>query len=350
MTTEEYKELNNYLNDIFLELSKNDSFLINNIEFISKINDTFLFYSDKYKIKNENKENKLTYEEVYLLAREIIESIDKKYLPTYDKLIKSGELNFDYDQELSDSSFLHITREKDSINLIDIRREFNYIDVITLVHEYFHYTNGYEDQYSINRYLLTEFISIYFEMYAFDYLLDKGIPKEELKYNDRLDSIYKHSEELNSYELVLLSYSKFGNIDENTVNYLNKYICGITKEDFEQECKTTLNNLKKIEKRYNSEIGSQEYFDQKKFGLKLVEKTTVNYRYVLGTLFAIYAKKYSSIDKMIYLNDTISQNFDELYTIFKNIDIDINDDNFKNNMVNCIEEYLSRFNSKKEIK
>ena len=116
-----YNKLNGYLNEICNYLEKNDSFLLNNISILSKLNDQFLQFMDTYyNLDNQTIQNHLTFEDVYLLAREIIESIDPNYLPDFDNLIKNGELNFIYDQE-EGCSYCRTIKIDDQIKqLIDI--------------------------------------------------------------------------------------------------------------------------------------------------------------------------------------------------------------------------------------
>ena len=66
---------------------------------------------------------------------------------------------------------------------------------------------------SENLYLST---SIYFEEFAIDYLLNKGIEKEEISFFHRFKDTKKCCESLYQYEIILLAYHDFGNIDENT--------------------------------------------------------------------------------------------------------------------------------------
>ena len=146
MTIEEYNKLNSYLNAIFVILNDYDYFLIKNIFKIGKLNQEYLTTISKYAFPSNTKENNLTFEDVYLITREIISTIDTNYLAEYDKLIEIGILDFGYENEYDDSEFVH------GNNLINIRREFNYNDIITLVHEFIHYINGKAKKVKIDIY------------------------------------------------------------------------------------------------------------------------------------------------------------------------------------------------------
>ena len=180
MELKEYSnKLNSYLNDICSYLSKEHPFIMDNIEYICYINDNFCNNIKNINLDNNTKENDLSFEDVYNLAREIIKNIDKNYLDSYDKLIPSGELDFSYNNDYIDSSCTVCLQNDEVIGkYININRNFNYEDVTTLVHEFIHYTNFKSINY--NREALTEFLSIYFEMYGYDYLLDNGINSEYL--------------------------------------------------------------------------------------------------------------------------------------------------------------------------
>lgn len=351
ITTEDYNELNKYLNDIFMLLEEKDFFLLSNIYYIARINAKYLDGTTDYEIKLNEAENNLSFEDVYLLAREIIESINKEYLKDYDNLIQTGELDFDYENKIDDSMCLYINdaRSKPLQKLIEIKRVFSYVDVAVLIHEFIHYTNS-ESVMSINRYLLTEFLSIYFEMYAINYLIDKGINKEELDFNDRIDILNYHSKSFDSYAVVLLSYEKFGSVDIKHLPLINQYYCGISEDEFENDCSNVLKHLKNIEKKYKSEIIGDNEFDQKELVRRLSDSFTSNYRYILGTLLSIYALKYADIKDIVYLNDHINDDdfaYQKISMLLKQVGLDITEPDFENKLIESVIEYVDKYNNKK---
>ena len=329
-------KLNYYLNEICNYLEKGNGFLLKNILFISGLNDAFLEHIQCYNLDNETKQNKLTFEDVFLLAREIVESIDKSYLEHFDNLIQSGELDFSFENAYEDSQCISMYRKNQVKQIININREFNYNDVILLMHEFIHYTNG--KQNSINRYYFAEFLSIYFEFYAIDYLLKKGINKDEIDYFRRFKNVERHSTALFQYEIVLLSFIKFGNLDDNTVSLLQQYLLNIKKEEFEKECSVLYKNLCLIEEKYKEKING----NSKMLGRVLSEEfITQNYRYILGTILAIYAYKYVDFKDIIYLNNHINEYDDKsVYEICLSIGIDVNDENFQQKLFTAMDEYI----------
>lgn len=298
MTQEEYKRLNDYLNDVFLEFQKKNKIFVDNLIPIlglsTIINDYFKNNIETFQIKS--KSNHLTFEDVYLLAREIIEKISPRYLGEYDELIKSGALNFNFNSkgysEFSFNRYNEIVNKK----LINISREFNYDDVVSLIHEFFHYTQvKMNKKISYNFDFFTEFIAIYFETIAKRYLIEeKNISKDELIINNRVESLYRNNIKLYQYITVLVAYEYLGNINENTEEDLRN-ILRIRDPSFQKECLQTLNKL-----------------DSFKKNKPVVNLFNQNYRYVVGIILAYYALEHSKLEDMVELNDKINTEYAEL--------------------------------------
>lgn len=338
-----YQKLNDYLNDICVYLEKNDSFLLDKIRPISWLNDKVIKYFEEMKffkqkiLNSSSKENNLTFDDVFLLAREIIASIDKCYLVDFDNLIKSGELDFDFEKECNNSEFETKYKNGEIKKIINIGRNFNYDDVITLIHEYIHYVNSND---TIVGNYFSEFLSIYFEFYTKDYLLKKGIDIKEVNIYDRIKYTYYNLKSLYRYEIPLLAYINFGNLDSNTYLLLNKFVLNIKKEAFENECKLLCYKLTKIAESKKEEIAE----DPENKGYYLSENFIVyDYLYILGTLLALYARKYCSFEKIVYLNNHINE-FEGLSVneICLNIGIDLNADDFVLKLFSAIDEYINK--------
>lgn len=338
-----YNNLNYYLNEMCNYLDKNNSFLLDNISRISKLNDMFLECLNKYDLNLNPKENKLTSEEVYILARKIIKKIDNSYLEDFDNLIKSGELDFNYEQKDIDSEC--ITDIKKEIRLINVNRRFNYNDVVVLVHEFIHYTNAYIP-HTKNKHYFCEFLSIYFELYAIDYLIESGISQEEIDYLERFRTIRNMARIFFNYEIVFLAFLKFGNLNQNTINYLKEYIMDIKEEQFNYECKCVLKNISNVLEKFKVEIENEP----SKLGMILSEelKITNHYRYILGTTLAVYAKKYGDFNKIVYLNNHLDDYNDKsVYEVCLGIGIDLEDKNFLNNLLAILDEYINKYSEDK---
>lgn len=342
MTKEEYEKLNKHLNDVSNYLEYNCSILINNMYNICEMNDGYYQTLCNYKFEKKNKENNLTYNDVYLLAREIIESINPSYLEEYDKLMDSGQLDFSYEWEYMDCEFVYKVKEGKSYKLININREFNYDDVINLVHEFIHYTNG-KSEVTRNRDLLTEFLSIYFETYAIDYLINKGINKDEIDYEIRLKSTFYRTQLFYNIESPLLCFMNFGDINADNYEFFKNNIFNIDRDYFNQECNNLLERFEKIDKNYRNSHFSDEY-DYNQVIKECAKIFIMHFKYLFGTILAIYAFKNCKMEDILYLNEHINDdNNADMVELLKNSGININDDNFLKNAFMCINEYLCKY-------
>ena len=300
MNEERYQELNTYLNEIFKYCEEENYFFLRNIEELAKMNDLFLQYIMDKPVEDKTVENNMTFEEVLTITRSIIASIDKSYLKDFDQLLETGVLDFSFQKEYDDSCFTHIEKKDQTYNLVNINRKFNYDDVLSLVHEFIHFTNG-KETIGANWQVLTEFLSIYFEIYATEYLCNNGVLDNEIRYKDRLRIAKGHASVFSRYEIVFLAYEKFGAIDKNTQQFLSNYILNISEKQFELECYNLYNNLRRIDKKYKEDTKWQKKQGSiPKWSNSFI---TSNYRYVFGTILAFYARKYVDMDKIIYLNN-----------------------------------------------
>lgn len=290
MTEEMYKRLNNYLNDIFVELNKRGKMFVDNLHSIVILN----IIIDKIftgHMTKEYKENNLTFNDVFLLGREIIEYINPKYLEEYDELISSGKLQFNYDGDCD--SCMNFNSD---IKLIDIRRKFNYDDVAILIHEFIHYSELKEkNKTTCNYEFFTEFIAIYFEKIANKYLIEeKNVPIDEISLNSREISLYRHNRLFDKYSTILLAYEKIGNINENTTNDFK--LLKIKDNSFERKCIEVLQRFDKINETNN----------EKDSVIEMTELVNYDYKYIVGTFLAHYALEHSKIEDMVKLNDNIN--------------------------------------------
>lgn len=332
----DYAKLNYYLNEICNYLNDNYPFLLENIRRISILNDEFLKTVNNYSLDNVVIKNNLTFMEVLSLSREVIANIDKNYLEEFDSLLASGELDFGYENEYIDSECQTIFKNNEVNQIINIDRKFNYDDVRCLVHEFIHYTNTKKRTINIDN--LTEFLAIYFEFYTIAYLLKKGINKEELDYLKRIKGTKRHASIFFQYEIVLLAYVTFGRINDNSINLLKKYLLNIKESQFEKECMSLYKNISLAEDKFKKEIESNPEL----FG-KLVSNEFIvnNYKYILGTILALYAYKNVSLEKMVYLNNHLSD-YDDLSIkdILLSIGIDFNSGDFLDKFLESLEDFL----------
>lgn len=333
---EMYTKLNYYLNEMCNYLKGKDFFFLDNINNIALLNDKLNNLIYEYNLDYEVKKNNLTFLDVYNLAREIIASIDETYLPIYDKLITSGELDFGYEGEYDISCFQTKITENNTQKLINIARKFSYQDVVTLVHEFIHYISYQEN--NIIEYYLCEFLAIYFETYAVNYLIKKGIPKEEIDYLKRFKILKRDSDRIYRYEVIFLVYTTFGNLSDTSYTLLKQFYMNMSKDYFEKECKNFYKILEVIKEKHKDELQD----NPKLLGKILSEEfIAADYRYVLGTILAIYVLEYGNMKDMVYLNNNLDKYQDKsLMEVCASLGIDLDDPEFNNKALNALDNYL----------
>lgn len=372
MKKEDYKRLNDYLNDAFIYLSKYDGFFIQNMQSIFILNNMLYEKLKGIDLKYNFHKNNLTFEDVFELARNEIEKIKPNYLENFDKLIDSGCLEFFlHEQNMiikGNTTYEKLSEiennEEETINnsvcsynngdyFIDLARTHNYNDVLMLIHEFIHSTNSSKNMGEY-RYILTEFFSIYFEMLSQKELLENGINPSELDIFDRIKNTGKISKEITEYDLVFISYNLFGNIKENSYEDLKKYhIVSSTKKEFECACVRLLKYFDYQKIQYNNENKEFNLHDYRKCISILFSS---GYRYLLGTLFSCYLLENGNKDKIVWLNDHINdekmKNMN-LIDVLKMIDIDLTDENINEKLVESAKKYyenLSEYSVKEEKK
>ena len=372
MKKEDYKRLNDYLNDAFIYLSKYDGFFIQNMQSIFILNNMLYGKLNDIDLEHKFHENNLTFEDVFELARSEIEKINPNYLEEFDRLIDSGCLEFFLHEQnmiikgnttyekLSEIENNEEEIRNDSVcsynngdYFIDLARTYNYNDVLTLIHEFIHSTNSSKNMGEY-RYILTEFFSIYFEMLSQKELLENGINSSELDIFDRIKNTGKISKEITEYDLVFISYNLFGNIKENSYKDLKKYhIVSSTKKEFECACVRLLKYFDYQKIQYNNESKEFNLYDYRKCISILFSS---GYRYLLGTLFSCYLLENGNKDKIVWLNDHINdekmKNMN-LIDVLKMIDIDLTDENINEKLVESAQNYyenLSKYSVKEEKK
>lgn len=331
-----YHELNNYLHAICEYLKKENSFLLDQIETISRLNIAFLRRINDYPLDNKTVQNNSTDDEICFLAREIMGKIDHRYPALFDYIISKGELDLNYEGDYPSSCVVTDWSGKDAKQRIYIKREFNYSDVRILVHGLIHYINGM--YYSKNRHCLTEFLSIYFELYAINYLLKKGMDENEIDYLHRLKQSKKKATIFYQYDTVLLAFIKFGNLNDHTFSLLHEIFPNMKKETFEKKCKSLHANLKREKEFYQEKIDK----DPESLGYALSKDFIVeDYTYITGTLLAIYAHKFASFTDIVYLNNHLSEYEDKTISeILMSVGINLKEKEFRKKVLIALDEYL----------
>lgn len=333
MTKEEYKELNEYLNDE-LKALRNDYFFLDNIELFKYLNNKYCELVEKYDISSNNNNIGLTDDEIYSLAHEIIESISPEYTKMFEQIKNNNELYISESNliinnkyVLTDSTTLILPNKK----LIYIKKKGNYSDVKQLVHEFIHYTS--KDEHDIKRYILGEYLSVYFEQYAEEYLKNKNIKDESVKSNDRIINTYNRCAQLSWFIDPLIIYLYLHEINIDNIEQINKKIMKISKEDLEMQCNNLLELYRKSKK---TEKGFIKY-----------NHFSLSFQYLFATLLSFYSIKKCKLEDIVNFNEHISDK-DELFIIdsLQKVGINLEEDNIVEELFNCIEEYIQKENQK----
>lgn len=331
-----YKELNVYLNDVCIYLEKEEPYLIRYIYEILKLNNLVYPLVRDCDVSRKEEEGNIDFRTVYNTAREVIESINKSYLEAYDKILLNGELEFSYQHDFHDS---HVTTMRENgvyQKVININRSFDYSEVVTLVHEFIHYTTSHD--FSFNRTFLSEFLAIYFEMMAIDYLKKKGITGNDLDYSDRLNILRGRSNRFYGYGVVLFAYLKFGNLNADTYKYVNILFPKMTWKEFKRHCAYLYSNFLRIEMDMKNRIDK----DESNKGQILAEGfMTSDYLYVIGTVLAIFARRYCDFADIIALNDNMTYfDYFDIEDVLLRIGINIHDEEFLDKITTMLSSYI----------
>ncbi len=332
MTEEQYHKLNDYLNLCFQAMEEEHSFFLRNInKFVIASEKCSIMLSD-YDIQEENAEVHLTALEVFALGREIVEKLCPCYLQKYNSLLDSGVLDFSYGIQSEDynpkklytydydgSHFCYHNFEPE----ININRRYNYEDVCTLIHEFLHMTNTKRNKKNPAGRVVKEFISIYFEIKALLYLIEKkGIEPSQIFWNMRLLSIKRHMNDFNHYSFPLACYEIFGEVHPKYINETNPkanlehipdlstylYPYYSSKERFENDCKDMFFNLERLEQQYQQNTSDKNISNIASLSNYLLENSDFiyDYQYILGTILTYYAIEHCKVQDILRLNDIIN--------------------------------------------
>lgn len=358
MEDKDYKRLNDYLNDVFIFLSNHDVFFYRNMSLIFKINYMLIADVKEMNLKHKFHENHNTFLDVFDYARKMIEKINSGYLSEFDRLICSGKLGFfeseenlllkeydDYDKLTAIENNEEETKKssrccyvKDEC-FLDLARKHDYSDVMVLVHEFMHSTSKVKNM-GKNRYILAEFLSIYFEMFTQLELLKSGVNISELNIFYRIKATQQASISMYNYSLILRTFELFGSVSEKSTEELEKFrIALVSKEIFEAMCISLLKYFDKKREKYSC---LNETFDIDNYRAYLSTLFRDNYRYILGTLLSCYVLEHGDKDKVVWLNDHINDEGIEninLISVLQMIDIDLTQRDIDEQLINCFKKY-----------
>ena len=336
MKKEDFDIINNYFNELAVKLFSSKDIENNYFDFIV-LNDSYInyfrnryFQENSYRVEIRN--NHITFQEVLDISRNIIESINPAYLEKFDELLIGGILDVSYEDEYDDSHVRHeFYKGKLQSRLININRAFNYTDIEVMIHEFMHYV-CYTGEGTKNK-ILGEFISVYFELYAIEYIYKNyKVDIEELFYNRRLINIFYQSSEVEKMEVPFFIYKTFGNLDENSYKDAKEFFDKYNEDNYKYECHEI---LKLIEKENNQDT-------------ERIEIDKAHY-YLIATFLAYYFRKTSDINTVLNFVNNINniENKDlDLIEVLKKYNLVIKKD-LRQKIFESMEEYLDIFEADK---
>lgn len=221
-------------------LNKADPFFITNIHTMKDI----MLEQGKNINKNKKQDNvslsRLNHQQVNSIVKDILREIDdeEEWLNIYESMEIENIVYIDLldnSQKKSLEEMLGISLAKDDINTCVFLQNKGYIfltytgtisDVVTTMHEVIHYISRYKNNFVEEEPTLREFSSIFYELYALDYLKKIGYSEQEInKINqDRLSDMTKLLNDASYLMDYLIMIMKYGKIKEKYDTFQNKYL------------------------------------------------------------------------------------------------------------------------------
>ena len=288
------------------DVKKSLSILINNgdfeeIKFIRENMHYIRFFSqllneELYKVYDENtKYNK--YYSLYnsiSISENYFNSINKKYNYMFNELLNNGRIQMVKRTSNKNGSYV-IGKLINGQYYNNVMIEYNNTieDMFSIVHEFFHTTNCINNNFKLDRLLLTESVSIFYEFLLSDYLKDNNFEEYDLPIKKRINNIINDSNNLNNYldniyvGLNNLSIIESINYNENEIykmyNYLlssfkytlSSFIAIVMYYDYKRN-RITLNNIES----YNNSLS----FENNLISLRHILLCIPDKEYILDSL------------------------------------------------------------------
>lgn len=262
-----------------------DCFLENNIHFIvSLFNDKIPEIKKKYTTISSQEKRKIDKETTLKLTFEFLNEIDpsnqlvqelklnlengKIILWDPNDLEARKEMQSKYHKKFDVYNPLCYFNTKNKEYILNLPLEYTLDDVVTLVHEFFHFHSTNAVFETCKSKALAEFSSIYFEMLVTQFLLNKGYREEDISLNFRIeDAIYNYQVVMPIMQF-LIQYNEYGTIDY-------KYILNIVEKLLEEQ-KLYYQNIGLNQEEINVEF-AQKGFNKSKEELVINLISNLNY-------------------------------------------------------------------------
>lgn len=296
------EKVKNKLSNMSSEISEIDyNNLFKMIRMSDRLIDYFLDLHIDLDNTKKNKKNVLISKEIlFSLTREIIEIIDKDYVQEFDLFVKQKRItfsNFPVSSQIFnltpnnlDKTRYMVFGNSPKIAYIQLTRCFNYSDVVSLVHEFMHHTNRFLSSVDdVNSQKYTEYISIYFEFFALDYLVnEKNVKKEDINCEWRLSNTKKCTHYF--YNMIIIYLYKL------TGDISFKQFCDFVTSN---NIHVNVENFDEYLKNINKMINNNDKFED------IIEKAK---RYFLGTLLAFSTRENYNPSYALEFNKSLTSN------------------------------------------
>lgn len=153
-------------------------------DYFESISETIIKETNKNHKETEDRRKKvnyISYKDTLDIVKSFLGSINSRYPRLLEGLIRNGVINiYDLDdkesvKEFGKEPYFQISKGKITIN---IPMEHNIEDMFSIVHEFMHYVTCYRGC-SVDGIILTENVSITYEMLLYDYLKEKELFEED---------------------------------------------------------------------------------------------------------------------------------------------------------------------------
>lgn len=331
-----YISINEYLNDYCLQAEKKyGSFfnsygrkLVNLATAVKKIIKT------SPNIKEELSHPKISVTHLpylsYPESMNIVQKYIKKYLTKYQNLfeecLNNGTTNIVFDPSAAENKNMKDSEgrnKNDTHFFINVLLRHNYLDPIIIMHEFIHYLNNHTVRKvnPVSQSLLTEAISIFFELDILKFMLEEGYDKTSLSkiVIARLKHLASYSDSIMLDFMMINMYNCLGNLTPNS----NKEAKDLNLNPrYEEEAHylfdsyTFYNKIKDPAKVHRPHV-NLSYFLGITLAISLQEKddSTIREKF-LALNAAVEDKSFSECLKLIDVDMTNQKSMEELITNF----------------------------------
>ena len=334
MSENKYKELDKYFERL-KDIKKGEiGFYYDNLEFLMDLSHSVMSFNNNIK-PDENKKQRYVSSIDKVLIQNVLREISSRIINTYHDLDETNKIHLLYENEdLPDTQSRY---EKGNL-YYTFSNNYDYLS--TLVHELMHATNIDPNNNYLTPAVLTEFISIYFEMYTKELLPNFGIDNKEIDYTSR----FKYGMTYTEFKFVipLLVKIKYGEINKENMNKLHEekhYFETIEDYNYDSIC-DSLNSY-----MFSAIISSNEEIINKSL-MEYMKAAFIKLKYNLNTSLAFYALDKLDKNKVNDINEQMINNPNiNVQELFNEMGIKLDQD-FIDNSIESMNSYYQKHNKK----